>query len=65
MSGDTDIGDGASQDMPEDAKALNPFEDPIFYIILIVGAPIGVMVAAAYACVVPGLSMAFGAQCEF
>ncbi len=35
------------QDKDEDAEALNPLEDPIFYVILIVGAPALIMIAAA------------------
>jgi hypothetical protein len=31
----------------EDTVALNPFEDPIFYVILIVAMPVLVMVGAA------------------
>ncbi len=56
---------GALEDKDKSVQALNPLEDPIFYIILIVGSPVLVMVAAAYSCVVPALSVAFGAQCDF
>ncbi len=35
------------QDKDGDAEALNPLEDPIFYVILIVGAPVFIMTAAA------------------
>ena len=35
------------QDKDGDAEALNPLEDPIFYVILIVGAPVLIMIAAA------------------
>lgn len=54
---------GALQDKNEDAEALNPLEDPIFYVILIVGAPVFIMLAAAQACLVPALSLAFGFEC--
>lgn len=56
---------GELQDKDEDAEALNPLEDPIFYVILIVGAPALIMIAAAQACLVPALSLAFGFECSF
>ena len=37
----------AERDKDGDAEALNPLEDPIFYVILIVGAPVFIMTAAA------------------
>jgi len=56
---------GELQDKDEqDTVALNPFEDPIFYVILIVAMPVAVMIGAAQACLVPALSLAFGVECS-
>eukprot|EP00281_Chroomonas_sp_CCMP1168_P026575 CAMPEP_0206231242 /NCGR_PEP_ID=MMETSP0047_2-20121206/10725_1 /ASSEMBLY_ACC=CAM_ASM_000192 /TAXON_ID=195065 /ORGANISM="Chroomonas mesostigmatica_cf, Strain CCMP1168" /LENGTH=210 /DNA_ID=CAMNT_0053654793 /DNA_START=6 /DNA_END=638 /DNA_ORIENTATION=- len=49
----------------EDVPVMNPLVDPIFYVILSVGAPFVIMFVAAYSCVVPALSLALGANCQF
>lgn len=55
---------GELQDIEEEGSStLNPLEDPIFYVLLIVGAPIVVMAGAAQMCLVPALSLAFGFEC--
>ncbi|KAJ1483338.1 hypothetical protein T484DRAFT_1896099 [Baffinella frigidus] len=56
---------GKLEEKGEGASTMNLLEDPIFYALLIIAVPTAIMFAAAYACLVPALSLAFGFQCAF
>ena len=54
------------QDIDEaGSETLNPLEDPIFYVLLIVGTPVLVMFGAAQVCVCSGcVCVCSGCVCE-
>jgi hypothetical protein len=56
---------GNLEEKGDDAEVINPLVDPVFYVIISVASPFVLMFAGAYSCVVPALSMAFGASCQF
>eukprot|EP00284_Hemiselmis_tepida_P009091 CAMPEP_0174928986 /NCGR_PEP_ID=MMETSP1355-20121228/26967_1 /TAXON_ID=464990 /ORGANISM="Hemiselmis tepida, Strain CCMP443" /LENGTH=197 /DNA_ID=CAMNT_0016175169 /DNA_START=37 /DNA_END=630 /DNA_ORIENTATION=+ len=57
LTGNLEVKDDANM------RVINPFVDPLFYVALSVGAPFFLLIAGAYGCAVPALSMAFGAEC--
>jgi len=56
---------GKLEEKGEGVSNMNLLEDPIFYVLLTFSVPTAIMFAAAYACLVPALSLAFGFQCAF
>jgi len=56
---------GSLQDIKDtdNVETLNPLEDPIFYVLVIVGAPFLLMLYAGTQCYVYALSLAFGIEC--
>ncbi|EKX39740.1 hypothetical protein GUITHDRAFT_114238 [Guillardia theta CCMP2712] len=56
---------GSLERKDETAQTMNLLEDPIFYLILIVAAPVAILFGSAATCVVPALSLAFGFQCSW
>mmetsp|Transcript_7946 Transcript_7946/g.19388 ORF Transcript_7946/g.19388 Transcript_7946/m.19388 type:complete len:201 (+) Transcript_7946:43-645(+) len=54
---------GNLEQKSDNAKVINPFVDPLFYVLVSVAAPFLLLVGGAYGCAVPALSMAFGAEC--
>lgn len=56
---------GSFEKKGKDVPVMNPFVDPIFYVILSIGSPFIIMFWGAYSCVVPALSLALGAECGF